>query len=251
MMNLIELFCNIDDFWINFKSAWHKRLLETNTRKRVRSTNLSTSEIMTIIVLFHQSGFRNFKKFYTEYVGRYLRKEFPNFVSYNRFVSLMPSVLVPLCSYLQSRRGGQTGISYVDSTSIAVCKNLRINRNKVFSSTAARGKTSTGWFFGFKLHLIVNDKGDLLNFVITPGNVDDRKPLTKLAKKLIGKLFGDRGYLSKELFITLFNQGLQLITNIKNNMKNKLLPMLDKILLRKRFIIETINLESTEFSTLF
>lgn len=240
-MNLTELFCNVDDFWIGFKNDWYKKLLKTNTRERMRSTNLSGSEIMTIIVLFHQTGFRNFKKFYIEYVCRYLRKEFPNLVSYNRFVALMPSVLAPLCAYLQSRSGKSTGISYVDSTSIAVCKNLRINRNKVFKGIAARGKTSTGWFFGFKLHLIVNDKGDLLNFVVTPGNVDDRKPLPKLAKKLLGKLFGDRGYLSKDLFVTLFQQGLQLITTIKNNMKNKLLPTIDKILLRKRFIIETIN----------
>lgn len=241
MMNLTELFCNIDDFWIGFKNIWQLKLLEANERKRMRPTALSISEIMTIIVLFHQTGYRNFKTFYVDYVCRYLHKDFPELVSYNRFVALMPSILVPLCAYLQLRKGQATGISYVDSTPIAVCKNLRINRNKVFSGLAARGKTSTGWFFGFKLHLIVNDKGDLLNFAVTPGNVDDRKPLEKLAQCLSGKIFGDRGYLSKELFSNLLQHGLQLITTIKKNMKNKLLPIIDKILLRKRFIIETIN----------
>ena len=146
-----------------------------------------------------------------------------------------------MCAYLQSRRGKLTGISYVDSTPIAVCKNIRINRHKVFKGLASWGKCSMGWFYGFKLHLVTNEIGDLLSFYITPGNVDDRKPLKILTKNLTGKLFGDRGYISKQWFDELMKQGLKLITSIKSNMKNQFIHMVDKLLLRKRFIIETIN----------
>jgi hypothetical protein len=197
--------------------------------------------MMTIIVLFHQSCFRNFKIFYINYVCAHLDKEFPCLISYSRFIGLMPTTLLFLCGYLMAKRGMPTGISYVDSTPIAVCHNVRITRNKVFAGLAARGKTSVGWFYGFKLHLVVNEKGELLNFCVTAGNVSDKKPVAKMVKNLSGKLFGDRGYISQALFSQLFGQGLQLITTIRKNMKNKFMPLIDKILLRKRFIIETIN----------
>jgi transposase len=153
----------------------------------------------------------------------------------------MPSVLIALCAYVQSKKGATTGISFIDSTSIKVCHNIRIKRNKVFAGLAKRGKSSMGWFFGFKLHLVVNDQGEILSFFITAGNVSDRDPVKHLTKNLMGKLFGDKGYLSKKLFEDLFQRGLQLITNIRKNMKNKFVPLMDKMLLRKRFIIETIN----------
>ena len=146
-----------------------------------------------------------------------------------------------LCAYLQQSFGDCTGINFVDSTSIAVCHNRRIKRNKVFKHLAATGKTSMGWFFGFKLHLIINEQGELLAVYLTPGNVDDRKPLSDLTKNLFGKLFGDKGYLSQTLFETLYQRGLELITNIRKNMKNSLMLLEDKIMLRKRFIIETVN----------
>ena len=156
----------------------------------------------------------------------------------------MKSVLVPLGIFLKSRKLGEvTGISYIDSTAIKVCHNKRIYSNKVFKGIAKRGKTSVGFFYGFKLHLIINDRGDILAFGITPGNVDDRNRelIRKLTKKLFGKLFGDKGYISKELFETLFGSGIELITNVRKNMKNRFLPMMDKILLRKRSLIETVN----------
>jgi transposase len=122
-----------------------------------------------------------------------------------------------------------------------VCKNPRIHHHKTFAGLARRGKTSTGWFYGFKLHLIVNDRGELLDFVLTPGNVDDRTPVPRLARGLFGKLFGDKGYLSKALRDELWRMfKVQLITGIRANMKNTLLPLLDKLLLRRRVIVETI-----------
>jgi hypothetical protein len=195
---------------------------------------------MTILVLFHQSGYRNLKQFYLEFVSRYLRAEFPSLVSYNRFVEFERDALVPLSAYLQTKRGNCTGISFIDSTKLAVCKNLRIPQHRQFTGIAARGKTTLGWFYGFKLHLLVSDCGQLLAWQVTPGNIDDRRPVPKLAKRLFGKLFGDLGYLSEPLKILLKEQNLEFITKVKKNMKNKFLNLSDKLLLRKRAIIETV-----------
>jgi transposase len=209
--------------------------------KRGPKCGLTASEIMTILIYFHMSHYRNFKHFYLEHVQRYLRPEFPGLVSYNRFVELTPMVLPGLCFYLWSKLGPVTGISFVDATPIPVCHNRRIERHKVFKGLAERGKTSMGWFFGFKLHLVVNDQGEIVSFYLTPGNVDDRKPVPKLTKKLFGKLFADRGYISKALFKALYESDIQLITPIRKNMKNQFMPLMDKLLSRKRSIIETIN----------
>ena len=104
--------------------------------------------------------------------------------------------LVPLCCYLHTRKGRCTGIAFIDSTPLAVCDNRCIETHKVFEGIATRGKTSMGWFYGFKLHLIVNDEGELLAFRLTPGHVDDRKPVPSLVQGLFGQLVGDRGYIS-------------------------------------------------------
>jgi hypothetical protein len=203
--------------------------------------SLDLSEIMTIIIHFHQSNYRTFKSYYCQYVCNHLRSEFPGLVSYNHFVALMPQTAVMLCLYLNSRLGVSRGIAFIDATPIPVCHNKRIKRHKVFKKTAKRGKTSMGWFYGFKLHLIVNDCGELVSFCLTPANVDDRVPVPQMTKQLWGKLFGDKGYLSQALFEQLFERGLQLITPIRKNMKNRLMPLEDKLLARKRSIIETIN----------
>lgn len=240
-MSLIELFCDVDDFMQAFLPFWYQKLIESGSIKRLRKPQLSESEIMTIVINFHQSHYRDFKAYYIENVQANLQSEFPDLVSYNRFVELMPRALVPLLAYLRGRKGTCTGISFVDSTPLKVCHNRRIKRHRVFAGLAERGKTSMGWFFGFKLHLIVNDQGEILAFQLTPGNVDDRKPVPKMAEKLFGKLFADRGYISKALFEQLYGEGLMLITTIRKNMKNRLMPLEDKLMLRKRSIIETIN----------
>lgn len=239
-MSLLELFCDVDDFCQVFE-PWAARQQLSNKKKRGRKPSLCASEIMTIIIYFHIEGYKNFKSYYQKHVCEHLRAEFPGLVSYSRFVELMPNVLLALCAYLQSRYGDTTGIAFVDSTAISVCHNKRIERNKVFAGWAERGKTSMGWFYGFKLHLIVNELGELLAVQLTPGNMDDRKPLEQMTQKLYGKLFGDKGYISQSLFETLFQRGLELITPIRKNMKNQLMHLTDKILLRKRSIIETIN----------
>lgn len=184
------------------------------------------------------------KGFYTEYIKVHMCHLFPKTVSYNRFVELMAAANLPLALFVKTCCMGEcTGISFIDSTPLRVCKNKRISRNRVFEGVAKLGKSSMGFFFGFKLHLVVNDKGELLNFMITAGNVDDRHPLKDPAfiEAITGKLFGDKGFISAELTNALFCEGIHLITQIRNNMKNCLMELKDKILLRKRSIIETIN----------
>ena len=237
---LIELFCAVDDFLNSQKLNPVKAILNSN-KIRNRAGSLSTSELVTIFIWFHCSGYKNFKQYYLEYVCRHLRKEFPRLISYSRFIQLMPRLVVPIAMFLKASFGKCSGISIIDSTSINVCHNRRIRRNKVFSGLAERGKTTMGWFFGLKVHLIANDRGELLSVRLTEGNVDDRQPVPKMVENIFGKLFGDKGYLSGSLSEKLRSNGVLLITTIRKNMKNKLMPLLDKIMLRKRFIIETIN----------
>ena len=241
-MNLVELFCHVDDFCQAFEAQWMRHQLTTGHRRR-RAGQLCLSEIMTLLIWFHQSQYRHFKAFYQQQVCRHLGGAFPRLVSYGCFVELMPSALIPLCAYLRQCQGA-SGISFIDSTPLAVCHPRRRHQHRLFAGLAQGGKSSTGWFFGFKLHLVVNDQGQLLNVALTPGNVDDRKPVPGLVRDLFGKLVADRGYLSNKLgkqLNVLFD--LQLITNPcfrRGNMKNQLMPMADKLLLRKRAIIETI-----------
>ncbi len=198
------------------------------------------SEIMTIMILFHQSNFRTFKHFYF-FIYEHHRKEFPKMPCYSRFIALQKSAFIPLFAYLHHCKGKVTGISFIDSTVLKVCHIKRSYSNKTFIGLAPKGKSTMGWFFGFKLHLIVNEKGEILSFQITPGNISDLSPVKSLVEGLWGKLFGDRGYISSTLFQELFLKNLQLITRLRSNMKNTLMDIQDKLLLRKRAIIESIN----------
>jgi hypothetical protein len=229
-MCVTELFCSVDDFWKAFVQEWNKHLLDSSKPKRGPDPELTESEMMTIVILFHQSGYRTFKHFY-QYVSNNLKKEFPKLISYSRFVYLMKTIFVPLFAYLLRLKGTVTGIAFIDSTSIAVCHNKRIPRNRVFQALAKRGKTTSGWFYGFKLHLIINDRGEILAFQITPGNVSDVAMTDILSKGIFGKLFGDKGYISSEMGKTLLKRGLELFTGIKGNMKQKLISLNDKVLL--------------------
>lgn len=241
MSSLEELFCSVDDFCQSFEPQWQQQLLGHNLQIRKRLRSLSLSEIMTILIGFHQSCYRNFKIYYLDKVQTQWRRYFPKLVSYNRFVEWIPGTLVPLCAYLRYCFGTCTGISFMDSTSLKVCHNKRISQHKVFKEIAARGKTSVDWFFGLKLHLVVNDKGELLNFQVTPGNVDDRKPVPDLLQHLFGKVYADKGYVSQKLFKELLaTVGIQLITKLKRNMKQRLMPLCDRLMLRKRAVVETI-----------
>jgi len=240
-MNLVELFCHVDDFCQAFEPLWIRDQLRTGRRHRRRAGHLCLSEIMTLLIWFHPSQYRTFKAFYLHHVCRHLRGAFPRLVSYGRFVELIPSTRIPLWAYLRQCQGVCTGVSFIDSTPLAVCHPRRQHQHRLFAGQARWGKSSTGWFFGFKLHLVCNERGQVLNVALTPGNVDDRQPVPGLVQDLFGKWVADRGYISTKLSNPLrqhFN--LQLITKRRSNMKKQPLPRADKRLLRKRAIIETI-----------
>jgi hypothetical protein len=240
-MSLLELFCHVDTFCQTFLPAWDTELRAHGQRFRRRSGQLAMSEVMTIMIHFHQLRFRDFKTYYLVYVRGHLRREFPQAVSYHRFVELMSTALGPLCAYLQTCYGHCTGISFVDSTALAVCHNRRIRSHRVFRGLAQRGKTSLGWFYGFKLHLAINHRGELLACQVTPGNTDDRRPVLTLAKRLWGRLFADKGYLSQALTRDLLRtRRLRLVTHLKRNMANRLLLLHEKVLLRRRALMETV-----------
>ncbi|MFI3262935.1 MAG: IS982 family transposase [Rikenellaceae bacterium] len=241
-----EIYCIADDFCQELEKNGTNFQLELSDGKRHRNRrcSMSNSEIITILVCFQMGHFRNFKHFYLNYVATTLKSDFPNQLSYSRFIQLQHRIIVPLTLFVQLvGLGSCTGISFVDSMKISVCHNKRIRRNKVFKGIAEIGKSTMGWFYGFKLHLVCNDKGELIDFCITKGNVDDRNPevFKVLSKKLFGDLYADKGYISKDLFENLFSDGIHIVTGIKSNMKNSLMTLRDKILLRKRSVIETIN----------
>ena len=250
---VIEIFCSCDEFCKKFESELDKNLLLSSSERprRYRKATMSDSEIMTILLMFHLGHFDNFKHFYLFYIKKYRKSDFPTAVSYNRFVELESRVFFPLMFFLRMHAFGRcSGITFVDSTMIPVCHTMRRYMNKVFKGLATTGKGTMGWCHGFKLHFVCNDRAEIITFCLTRANTDDRDPVVwkVLAKDLYGKLFADRGYISQRLFDDLFEDGIQLVTGIKSNMKNKLMPLWDKICLRKRFVIECINdtLKNTE-----
>lgn len=250
---LVEDFCTFDDFCQAFSPQWEARLLTKGTepsRKRGPDAGLVDSEIITILVLHHSSNFKNFKAFYEGVVVSLLRPFFPGLPCYARFIALTSRVWVPLTFFLLSRMGRKTGIYYIDSTALPVCHNRRIGRHRTFTGLAERGKTSTGWFFGLKLHLVFNHEREIVALKLTPGNVSDTTPVPELTRDLIGKLFGDKGYVGKDLAASLLRRGLALMTRVRRNMKRLPVSFLDKALLDGRNIVETIIGHIKEFSSL-
>ena len=250
---LVEDFCQFDDFCQAFCPCWETRLLRQGAqpaRKRGPRAGLADSEIMTILVLYHSSRFRHFRAFYEGVVLTLLRSAFPKAPCYARFIALTNHVWVPLTVFLLTRMGRKTGIYYIDSTALPVCHTRRINRHRVFAGLAGRGKTSIGWFFGFKLHLVFNHQRQIVALKLTPGNVNDTTPVPQLTRDLIGKLFGDKGYVGQDLAHRLFRRGLVLMTRVRRNMKRLPISFFDKALLNGRNIVETIIGHIKEFSSL-
>jgi hypothetical protein len=250
---LVERFCEFDDFCNAVRTQWEAMLLtegHASYRQHGPGGGLTDSEIMTLLVLYHSSRFRNFKTFYNGVVLGLLRTYFPGAPCYERFIALTKRVWALLAFFLASRMGRKTDIYYIDSTPLPVCHNRRIAKHKVFAGIAARGKTSMGWFFGFKLHLVFNHRREIVALKLTPGNVADTKPVPALTKDLIGKLFGDKGYIGRKLAQELLRRGLALMTRIRSNMKSLPVSFLDKALLNGRNIAETIIGHIKEFSSL-
>lgn len=244
-MHLVEIFYEIDEFCKNFEKQFDRNLLTDGSGKRICSVKLSLSEVMTIAVYYHESGYKTFKDYYEKHVLVNMKNDFNHQVSYNRFLELRKKAVFPLLAFTQlNSLRNCSGTSYIDSYPLKVCHIRRASSHKVFKGFAKKGKTSVGWFYGFKLHVVINHEGEIISFYITPGNISDNNEnvLVKLTKKVWGKLFGDKGYLvNNTLFKKLYINNVQLITKIRKNMKSKLMPLSDKLLLRKRGIIESVG----------
>ena len=218
-----EIFCIADDFCKEFEVEMAKNSLPSSpdAPKRRRKRMMSDAEVITILICFHFNTYRNFKHYYLSCVCGQWRHLFLRLACF----------------------GECTGISFVDSTCIPVIHNKREFNMKVFKGIAAKGKSTMGWYVGFKLHLLCNEKGELVNFVLTRANVDDREEsvIDTLTDKVFGKLYADKGYISQSLFGHLWDNGVHIVTGLRSNMKQRLMPLYDKIMLRKRSIIESIN----------
>lgn len=228
----------IDNFCAIFHQ-WEKEKLLPSNKKRHRNGNLSLAELLTIILYFYLSPCKDFKNYYLYF----LPSKYPGYfklVSYPRIIQLWPSLILPLVILIHQFKGSQTGIYFIDSTKLQICHSKRTSSNRVFGKKAKIGKSSYGWFMGYKLHVIVNHKGEIMAIKITKANTSDLSCAASLAKGLEGKLFGDKAYISKDLFTQLYNRNLRLFTNIRKDMKNHLLGFEDKMLLRKRSLIESV-----------
>ena len=211
---------------------------------------LSPSEIITLLTILHSSKYKYLKSFYDGFAYPYLKVCFPGMPSYERFVIIQKSVIVPLTYFVLSRMGRRTGIYYIDSTALPVCNNRRIGRHKVFAGLAQRGKTSMGWFFGLKLHLLFNDIYEIIAIKLTPGNVADTTPVLDLTKGLSGKLFGGKGHIGAKLAKKLLRRRLTLFTRVRSNMESLPISIPDKMLLNARNMAETIIGHIKAFSSL-
>lgn len=240
MESLTEVFCLMDDFCQTFEPEWEKRLLANGTKKRRRGASLCISELMTLAALFHQLRFRQFKSFYLSYARRFLQAAFPTLPSYQRCLELLPRCIVPLSALFQRLKEKCTGITILDSSPIAMCENLRIPRHRVFAGIAARGKSSIGWLFGFKLHIAINHQGELLSMKVKPGNIDDRKPVPFLCQAVFGRVYADKGYISQALVAQLRLRQTELVTKVRSNMKPIARTPFDKALLRYRALVKTV-----------
>ena len=243
--NLIEIFCILDEFCKYFTPKIKKHMISpSDKRTRNRKCIMSDSEIMLILIMYNQSHMIDLKSFYLEVICKHHKKDFPNVLSYNRFVERQQRVGLLLLLFLQTCALGKcTGMSIIDSTPIRSCHIMRMYKHKTMKGWAQKGRCTMGWFYGFKLHLVINDRGEIIQWMLTPGNVDDRYPLkdSKFTDKLFGKLFADRGYISQSLLEQLFVDDIHLITKVRKNMKDSLMILQDRINLRRRCIIETVN----------
>lgn len=241
---ITTIFYYADEFCKYYEKKIYPHLLSTKKKKRFVKSRMTLSEVITICVYFHYSGYKTFKDYYEKGVCGGLRTCFPLLVSYNRFLELRKQHAFPIAVFSMLMNASQcTGISFVDSFPLKVCHNRRIYSHKTFKGLAKRGVSSMGWFFGFKIHVTINHLGEIIAFCLTPGNVHDanKSVMKKLTKKLWGKLFGDKGYLGANLFKMLWSKGIEIITSIRKNMKQRVLKPENKALLKKRGIVESVG----------
>jgi len=240
ILNIIKLFVKVDDF---LKTDEKKpKSLQIYQKAKTRTPELSDSEIMTIIIYFHESGSKNFKEYYKNTILYCLKSYFPKAVSYTRFLELQNRVFAYMYDFFISISKNKASLyNYIDSTRVKVCHNKRIPNHKVFQGLAKRGKSTMGWFFGFKLHLIINDTGEIVDVVLTSGNKNDAKAVELMKSPLFGFLFGDKGYISKKNEEIFAERGVKYVTYKKKKMKNRRNDFYKYVGLKKRSVIESVN----------
>jgi len=237
--DITELYSFIDDFCKIYVSHESKKMLPLNKRRQ-RECAMSLSELLTVMIMYHTSYAKNFKYFYKTCIEYIHKEDFSKALSYNRFVELIPRLFIPLNTLTHLLLGKETGTYFIDATTIKACHNKRRYSNKIFKGLAKHSKSSMGYFYGFKLHLIINEKGEFIALKVTKGNVDDRVPVLDLTKDLTGTIYADKGYIKQNLFLNLYERGLKMVHGLKKNMPNKLVDLKEKIMLRKRNLIETV-----------
>ena len=224
---LIEIFIEVDDFCKDLNDWLTSNPQEGFRRPRFEGL-MSASEVMTVIIFYQYSGYKCDQYYYHEMVQKDLLEYFPAQVKYKRCLQLISKApdLMYVFTKWQCTKAEATETYFVDSKKLSCCHNRRISSHKVFRGLAERGKTSTGWFYGSKIHMVVNNLGQCMNFVITPGNISDANPdvLRHIFLKMKGNCYGDKGYLSS-IFEELYLQGLKLVTKVRKNMKNRLMPI--------------------------
>ncbi len=192
----------------------------------------------------HHPGYKNFQYYFQRLVEPGMKTYFPRLISYQRFIHLIPRQIpllhvVSKCLCLFNKR---TGCYFADSKKLPVSYNRRIHSHRVFANIARRGISSNGWYYGLKLHLVINEMEQVMTYLITPASVSDNNEtvLRRLLKGLRGKCYEDKGYLSK-LFAEFYEQGLHLVTKIRKNMTNILMDLKDKVRLKKRGLNKSVN----------
>lgn len=235
---IISLFYILDNF-CKIYEEWEQKKLVPTDRKRQREGSLKLCELLTIVLYFYLSPCKDFKNYYLYYLSYKYRGYF-KLPSYSRIIQLWSRLVLPLVIMLQLFKGENTGIYFIDSTKLSICHTKRTSNNRVFRNIARIGMSSYGWFMGFKLHVVINNKGAIMAIKITSANSSDLSEADSITTGLQGKIFGDKGYISKDLFKNLYSRGLRLFTGIRKDMKNHLLDLEDKILLRKRSLIESV-----------
>jgi len=238
---LIELFCDIDDLYQNFLDYQKSKGLGSS-RRPTRTLQLTGPEIASILVAYHYSGYKCFEYYYKQLILGHYADCFPEAPSYECFLSYIPKAidLMVLWLLLTISRSRRTGLYFADSKTLQVCHLRREKSHKVFKDFARKGKSSMGWFYGFKLHLVINNLGEIMSLSITPGNVADNNQelLKKLLFDLEGICVADKGYITK-LFDYFYENGLHLLTKPRKNMKKLPIKNQHNLLLDKRGVIES------------
>lgn len=236
---LIEIYCRVDDLHKAYRRYYFDKTGQYLTSIRSR---MSESEVITILICYHLSGYKNFEYYYRDQILKHNKTDFPDAVSYERFVQLQTKSIDLLSLYLYSlaQQSERTGMYFVDSKKIASCHIKREHTHQVMQGVSRKGKTSVGWFFGLKTHLVINNLGQIVAYDITPGNVADNNHtvLRKLLNGLKGVCAGDKGYQSA-LFEEFYQNGLVLLTKPKKNQKAKVQTKANNLLLSKRPVIES------------